>query len=107
MSFSGGFRCRVCGKPVRLRLDEMAGSHRGKNGHPCPGSGFPDAGAPPCLPTCNPAGTIGWPLEPQRDEAHLSTVVCDSPSHQRQASAWVEAGTGHAGVFRPFERSTS
>jgi hypothetical protein len=57
---------------------------------------------PPCLPTCRPVGTIGWPSRPSRDEAHASTVVCDSPSHQDGAREWVRGITGHAGVFRSF-----
>lgn len=95
-------RCRVCSKPVRLRADDTAGRHDDKAGRECTGSGHPPAGDPPCLPTCRPVGTIGWPLTPARGEAHASTRVCDSPSHQDDARAWVHGITGHAGVFRSF-----
>lgn len=33
---------------------------------------------------------------------HRSTVICDSPSHQAGAAAWVHAGTGHPGIFEPY-----
>lgn len=95
-------RCRVCAKPVRLRADETAGRHDGGYGVQCPGTGLPPAGDPPCPPSCRPVGTVGWPLTPERGEAHASTVVCDSPSHQEEARAWVHSITGHAGVFRSF-----
>ena len=95
-------RCRVCAKPVRLRADETAGSHDDRTGRKCDGIGRPPAGAPPCLPTCRPIGTIGWPLDLHAREACASTIVCDSPSHQDEARAWVHGITGHAGVFRTF-----
>lgn len=95
-------RCRVCAKPVRLRADDTAGQHDDKTGHPCSGAGLPPAGEPPCLPTCVAIGTIGYPVPYERGKAHASTYVCDSPSHQDQAAAWVHGITGHAGVFRTF-----
>jgi hypothetical protein len=98
-------RCRVCAKPVRLRADETAGHHAGKPGRPCPGVGHPPAGEPPCLPTCRPVGTVGWPVPYERGKPHASTHVCDSPSHQDQAAAWVHGITGHAGVFRTFAQA--
>jgi len=95
-------RCRVCGKSVRLRDDETAGKHDGKTGRQCPGTGLPPVGDPPCLPTCRAVGTIGWPVPYERGKPHASTHVCDSPSHQDEASRWVYERTGHAGVFRTF-----
>jgi hypothetical protein len=96
-------RCRVCARAVQLRADGTAGRHDDKSGRECPGTGHPAAGDPPCLPTCRPVGTIGWPVPlSARGDAHASTVVCDSPSHQDEARAWVHGITGHAGVFRTF-----
>jgi len=95
-------RCRVCAKAVRLRADGTAGVHDDKTRRQCPGTGYPPAGDPLCLPACRPVGTIGWPLVLKAGEVHASTVVCDSPSHQDEARAWVHGITGHAGVFRTF-----
>ena len=95
-------RCRVCAKPVRLRADGAVMGHNDDTLRGCPGSRLPPAGDPPCVATCRPVGTIGWPVNPQRDEAHASTVVCDSPSHQDEANAWVYSKTRHEGVFRTF-----
>lgn len=95
-------RCRVCAKPVRLRADDTAGRHQGQSGRPCPGAGLPPHGDPPCLPTCRPVGTVGFPVPYEQGKPHASTQVCDSPSHQDEARAWVQAITGHAGVFRTF-----
>ena len=93
-------RCRVCAKVVRLRDDETAGRHDDKTGRQCPGTGLPPVGDPPCTPTCRPVGTIGVPYE--QGKPHASTHVCDSPSHQDEARAWVHGITGNAGVFRTF-----
>lgn len=104
-------RCRVCGSAVNVCADGTAGRHTaaGRNvtryGTACPGTGHPPAGEPPCLPTCIPVGTIGWPVPIVRGEAHASAVVCDSPSHQDETRAWVHSITGHAGVFRTFEEA--
>jgi hypothetical protein len=95
-------RCRVCAKSVRLRDDETAGRHADRTGRQCPGTGLPPAGDPPCLPTCRPVGTIGWPVPYERGKPHASARVCDSPSHQDETRAWVYERTGHAGVFRTF-----
>jgi hypothetical protein len=96
-------RCRVCGKSVRVRADGTVGYHNDNSNSQCPGTGLPPAGDPPCLPSCRPVGTIGWPPEgTRRGEAHASTVVCDSPSHQDEARTWVHGITGHSGVFRSF-----
>ena len=95
-------RCRVCARSVRLRADETVMGHNDGSNSACPGSHLPPHGDPPCPPTCRPVGTIGWPLKIVRDETHASTVVCDSPSHQDEARAWVHGITGHAGVFRSF-----
>ena len=95
-------RCRVCGKTVRLRADDTAGRHDDESGRQCPGTGLPPHGDPPCLPTCRMVGTIGWPVPYEREKPHASTHVCDSPSHQDEARAWVHGLTGHAGVFRTF-----
>lgn len=96
------FRCRICGTSVRLRADDTAGRHDAKDGRQCPGTGLPPHGDPPCLPTCRPVGTIGWPVPYERGKPHASTHVCDSPSHQEEAHAWVHGHTGHAGVFLTF-----
>jgi len=74
----------------------MAGAHKGEGGGQCGGSLLPPEGEPPCLPTCRRVGTIG------DEHARRSTSVCDSPSHQAEAKAWVYAATGQAGVFRAF-----
>lgn len=95
-------RCRVCAKSVRLRDDETAGRHNDKTGRQCPGTSLPPAGDPPCVPTCRPVGTVGWPVPYERGKPHASTHVCDSPSHQDEARAWVHERTGNAGVFRTF-----
>ena len=63
---------------------------------------LPPHGDPPCMPSCRAVGTIGWPVPYERGKPHASTVVCDSPSHQDEARAWVHGITGHAGVFRSF-----
>jgi hypothetical protein len=94
-------RCRVCGKQVRLRADETAGRHD-QAGQACPGTGLPPYGDPPCGPACRAVGTIGWPVPYERGKPHASTRVCDSPSHQDEARAWVHGITGHAGVFCSF-----
>lgn len=102
-------KCRICGKPVRLRADGTVGRHDDPRARDddrpirtCPGTGLPPHGDPPCLPTCRPVGTIGWPVPYKRGKPHASTHVCDSPSHQDAARAWVHGITGHAGVFRTF-----
>jgi hypothetical protein len=102
----GNPRCRVCGKTARLRQDGTAGPHRGKDSRQCDGSGRPPAGEPPCLMTCRAVGFMGWPGIGQlrAGEPHASTHVCDSPSHQVEASAWVRSITGHDGVFQLFTR---
>lgn len=99
-------RCRVCRKPARLRPDETVVNHAGPDRRPCPGGMLPPEGDTPCPSTCNPVGTVSWPplADIRAGSAHRSTYVCDSPSHQAEASAWVEAGTGHPGVFAPFTR---
>ena len=94
-------RCRVCARPVRLRDGYAATSHP-RSGPPCPGTGRPPAGDPPCTPACRAIGTIGWPAILRAGEVHASTHVCDSPAHQDEARAWVHGITGHAGVFRTF-----
>jgi len=99
---SDPIRCRTCAKSVRLRADGTVGVHDSKSGQQCRGTGWPPAGDQPCLPTCVPVGTIGWPARLTAGEPHASTVVCDSLSHQEQAHAWVYELTGHAGVFRTF-----
>lgn len=98
-------RCRVCGRPARLRADGLAGRHRDQSGHLCPGTALPPHGEPPCLPTCRPVGTIGYPVPYEPGKPHASTHVCDSPSHQDEAAAWVHAITGNAGVFRTFAQA--
>lgn len=62
---------------------------------------------PPCTGSCTPVGTVGWPVPYRRGEAHASAQVCDLPRHQAQASRWVEAMTGHPGVFMSFEQARS
>lgn len=104
-------KCRECGKSVRLRLDETAGQHKTRTPagleYQCPGTGHPPAGDPPCLPTCVAVGFLGWPTVGQlkAGTVHASTHVCDSPSHQAEASAWVRGITGHDGVFEPFAKT--
>lgn len=105
---TGPTRCRVCAKTVRLRSDATAPAHDDKTGQACPGAGLPPHGDPPCPPSCQAVGTIGWPVpfertKPnERPKPHASTSVCNSPDHQDQARAWVHGITGHAGVFRTF-----
>jgi hypothetical protein len=56
---------------------------------------------PKCRHT--PVGRVAWPTGmPRRDEAHASTVVCEQPDCQDDASRWVEHITGHRGQFVPF-----
>jgi hypothetical protein len=102
-------KCRRCGQFVGLDEDELAIRHdtRSAGGLAvrCEGSFLPPAGEPPCLPSCTPVGTIGWPVPYERDKPHASTRVCNSPAHQEAASAWVHGITGHDGVFRTFARA--
>lgn len=99
-------RCRRCGKPVKLRADETVMPHDDYALRRCTGTGLPAAGEPPCPPSCEPVGYICWPPDvPRPGEAHRSAVACGREDHQREADAWVTAGTGHHGVFRPFIRN--
>jgi len=95
-------RCRVCGKAVRLRDDETARAHDEKTGRPCPGTGLPPHGDPPCTPECEAIGTVGWPIPYQPGKPHASTRVCASEDHQEESREWVHGLTGHAGIFRTF-----
>lgn len=53
-----------------------------------------------------PTGTMHWPasasiLNPNIPSA--STIVCDLPVCQQEASEWVKDITGHPGEFAPFQ----
>ena len=94
-------RCRVCAKPVRLvptRLPAATTTLRPRV-LPAPAIRLRVTRVRFAVPPCRP---IGWPVRLAGDGPHASTVVCDSPSHQDEARAWVHGITGHAGVFRRF-----
>jgi hypothetical protein len=96
-------RCRVCGQRVRMLVDETAGKHQ-RNGRTCTGWRHPIKDTPPCTDLCRIIGEVGWPDPDEPDQPHASTVVCDSPTHQAEAAAWVKTFTGHLGVFTPYRR---
>lgn len=102
---SGEFRCRVCSRPVELRLDDTVKTHKYR-GSRCDGSLQALAGEPPCALHCGrEVGRVSWPadLDPAHQGAMASTYVCERPSHQREAAAWVREKTGHDGVFTEFK----
>ena len=100
---SAASAARPCGYGKTTRRPHQARTPAGLT-FQCPGTGHPPAGDPPCTPACRPGGTIAWPLDYERGKPHASTHVCDSPSHQAEASQWVQGITGHEGVFRTFEQ---
>lgn len=92
-------RCRVCRKSVRPRADETVMAHGS-----CEGSMQPPLGDPPCA-RCGPTvGRVSWPVDLAPAADAVSTLVCDSPRHQREAAEWVRSVTGHDGVFVEMRR---
>lgn len=98
-----GAPCRKCGRPTYVRRDETVSPHNAQ-GQPCPGSHRPPEGEPPCTVYCGAVGRVSWPEDLYASGAHASTYVCANPEHQAEAALWVEAKTGHRGVFVPFRK---
>lgn len=57
-------------------------------------------------PTCNhaPRGWVSWPPieEIRAGITHASAICCDREACIKDAAYWVEALTGHYGVFQPY-----
>lgn len=91
--------CRKCTRPTYVRQDETVSPHNAQR-QPCPGSNRPPAGEPPCSVYCVTVGRVSWPEDLLNAKgAMASTDVCANPEHQHEAALWVEAKTGHRGVF--------
>jgi len=91
--------CRSCGRNLTLNQDDHIHPHK-RLTTPCPGSGRPPAGEPPCDHDCGrKAGRVSWPEPYEPGKPHASTYVCYDPEHQAEARLWVKSVTGHEGVF--------
>lgn len=59
-------------------------------------------------PTCHHVarGFVSWPsvVDIAVGKPHASTHCCDRKTCIEDASLWVEAHTGHKGVFEPFPK---
>ena len=61
---------------------------------------------PICMSCRAWVGRVSWPadLNPRPNDPSASTYVCADEAHQADAAEWVEAITGHRGVFVPWVR---